>query len=46
MHHLADGATKQWHSGKHDKAGGESIPMSYSSGQEAELVVIGRNRKL
>ena len=44
MHHLADNMTELCHSGKHNDAGGESIPMYYSSGEDAKLIVhvIGR----
>ena len=35
MHHLADSMTELCHSGKHNNAGGESIPMYYSSGEGA-----------
>ena len=41
MHHPAHSITKLSHCGKHDNTGGESIPMYYSSGEEAVLVVIG-----
>ena len=41
MHHLADSMTKLCQGGEHDNAGGESIPMYYSSREEAELIVIG-----
>ena len=43
MHHLADSMTKLCQGGEHDNAGGESIPMYYSSREEAELIVIGRS---
>ena len=48
MHHLANSMTKLCHSGKHNNAVGESIPMHYSSGEKAELIVIvvGRGRYL
>ena len=46
MHHLADSMTELCHSGKHNNAGWESIPMYYRSGKEAKLFVIGRNRYL
>ena len=46
MHHLADRMTELCHSGKHNNASGESIPMYYSCGEEAKLVVIGRGRYL
>ena len=35
MQHLADSMTDLCHSGKHNNADGESIPMYYSSGVEA-----------
>ena len=46
MHHLPDNMTKLCHSGKHNNAGGKSVPMHYSSGEEAELIVVGRGRYL
>ena len=46
MHHLADSMTKLCQGGEHDNAGGESIPMYYSSREEAELIVIGRSLNL
>ena len=46
MHHLADSMTKLCQGGEHNNAGGESIPMYYSSREEAELIVIGRSLNL
>ena len=46
MHHLADSMTELCHSGKHNNASEEGIPMYYISGEEAKLVVIGRGRYL
>ena len=46
MHHLADSMTELWHSGNHNNAGGESIPMYYSSWEAAKLIAIGRGRYL
>ena len=49
MYHLARLAynlTPLYHSGKHYNAGGESLPMHYSSREEAELIVVGRGRYL
>ena len=46
MHHLVDSITELCHSGKQNNASGESIPMYYSSGEEAKLLVIGRGRYL
>ena len=40
MHHLADSTTELCHCGEHDNAGGKSIPMYHSSGEEIELVVV------
>ena len=42
MHYLADSMTELCQSGKNINAGGESIPMYYSPGEEAKLQVIGR----
>ena len=44
MHYLADSMTDLCLSGKKNNAGGESIPMYYSPGDEAKLKVIGRGR--
>ena len=46
MHQPADSMTKLCHSGKHNNAVGESIPMHYSSEEKAELKVVGRGRSL
>ena len=46
MHHRADSMTKLCQGGEHNNAGGESIPMYYSSREEAELIVIGRSLNL
>ena len=46
MHHLADSMTKLCQCWKHNDAGGECIPMYYSSREEAELIVIGRSKDL
>ena len=46
MHHLADSITKLCHSGNHNNACGESIPIHYSSGEKAELIVVGIGRYL
>ena len=37
MHYLADSMTELCLSGKNNNAGGESIPMYYSPGEEAKL---------
>ena len=41
MHHPAHSNTILCHCGEHHNTGGESIPMYYSSGEEAVLVVNG-----
>ena len=38
MHDLAGSMTELCHSGKHNNAAGKSIPIYYSSGDEAKLV--------
>ena len=40
MHHLADSMTELCHSGNHNNAGGESIPMNYSSWEAAKLIAL------
>ena len=40
MHHPAQSITKLNHCGKHDNTGEKRIPMYYSTGEEAVLVVI------
>ena len=40
MHHLADNMTKVCQGGNHNGAGGESILLHYSSGEEVELIAI------
>ena len=41
MHHPAHSITELSHCGEHDNTGGESIPIYYSSREEAVFVVIG-----
>ena len=45
MHHLADSMTKLCQGGEHNNAGGESIPMYYSS-REEDIVILSINMKL
>ena len=46
MYHPAYCITELCQGWEHDNACGESIPMYYSSGEEAILVVIGSSRYL
>ena len=46
MHHLANNVTRLCYNFEHDNTCRESVPMYYSSGEKAVLVVIGRSRHL
>ena len=46
MHHPADNTTELCHCGEHDNAGGKSIPMYHSSGEDTELVLVGGSMDL